>query len=225
MFGKERPSQMGTQETEGHSRTHPELSNLELRVAVHDAWELDQAVNKPSSLEEVPARLQCVCLAVFTFSPRPSKANASRALHQQAESSPAWPGQKEAIPDIPEKDSKASPGGSKIRRCVYSFSSLVKIPRLSASWNSEQYSAGVASVPWGPASSPFCCSPLLSGLAQQLLSAGVLDVSLAEQRMGWNGETRLRWDGGRVKGRQKSLFLVGGKLPGNGRELTCPSLG
>nr|XP_005910670.1 PREDICTED: protein HEG homolog 1 [Bos mutus] len=104
LFGKERSSQMGRQETESHSRTRPELSKLELRVAVHDAWELGQAVNKPSSLEEVPARLQCVCLAVFTFSPWPSKANASGALHQQAESSPAWPGQNETIPDIPEKD-------------------------------------------------------------------------------------------------------------------------
>lgn len=159
MFGKERSSQMGRQETESHSRTRPELSKLELRVAVHDAWELGQVVNKPSSLEEVPARLQCVCLAVFTFSPWPSKANASGALHQQAESSPAWPGQNETIPDIPEKDSEASPGGSKIRRCVYSFSSFVKIPRHSASWNSEQSSAGVASAALGPAPSPFCYSP------------------------------------------------------------------
>lgn len=79
MFGKERSSRMGRQETEGHSRTHPKLSKLELRVAVHDAWELGQAVNKPSSLEEVPAHLQCVCLAVFMFSPWPSKANASGA--------------------------------------------------------------------------------------------------------------------------------------------------
>ena len=90
LFGKERSSQMGRQETEGHSRTHPELSKLELRVAVHDAWELGQAVNKSSSLEEVPARLQCVCLAVFMFSPWPSKANASGAPAGREQPSLAW---------------------------------------------------------------------------------------------------------------------------------------
>jgi len=51
----------------------PKLSKLELRVAVHDAWEPGQAVSKPSSLEEVPARLWRACLAVFTFSPWPPK--------------------------------------------------------------------------------------------------------------------------------------------------------
>ena len=76
---------MSRQETEGHLRTHPKLLKLELRVAIHDAWELGQAVSKPSSLKEVPACLQRACLAVFTFSPWPSKAKASGTLRQRAE--------------------------------------------------------------------------------------------------------------------------------------------
>ena len=85
LFGKEWSSQMSRQETEGHLRTHPKLLKLELRVAIHDAWELGQAVSKPSSLKEVPACLQRACLAVFTFSPWPSKAKASGTLRQRAE--------------------------------------------------------------------------------------------------------------------------------------------
>lgn len=42
----------------------PKLSELELRVAVHDAWEPGQAVSKPSSLEEGPA-VRCE-IVVFT---------------------------------------------------------------------------------------------------------------------------------------------------------------
>lgn len=63
LFGMEWSFQMGRQETEGHSRTHPKLSKWLLRVAVHDAWEPGQAVSKSSSLEEVSA----VCSGTVVF--------------------------------------------------------------------------------------------------------------------------------------------------------------
>lgn len=51
-----RSSPMGRQEAEGRLRTHPKLSKLERRAAVHDGREPGQAMSKPSSQEEVPAR-------------------------------------------------------------------------------------------------------------------------------------------------------------------------
>ncbi|KAK2091714.1 hypothetical protein P7K49_030998 [Saguinus oedipus] len=61
LFGMEWSSQMGRQEAEGHLRTCPELCKVELRVAVHDAWEAGQPMSNPSSLEEVPASFQRDC--------------------------------------------------------------------------------------------------------------------------------------------------------------------
>lgn len=105
-------SQMGRQETEGHSRTHPKLSKSELRIAVHDAWEPGQAVSKPSSLEEGPGRWRWT--AVFTFSPGLASANAPGVLHRllgkqqgvfglHPASSPAQPKRKETILDTLER--------------------------------------------------------------------------------------------------------------------------
>lgn len=57
---------------------------------------------------------------------------------------------------------------------------------------------------------PSVTAPVLSGLAQQLLSAAVLDASLAEERMGWNAEMRWRRERRRGQGRAE-VFVPGGK--------------
>lgn len=129
MFGMEWSSQMGRQEAEGHSRTHPKRSKLELRVAIHDAWEPGQAMSKASSLEKLPAPLQRDCrvyiptLALQASVPgglhqpglQDSSGEAAAAPEAWAPvSSPAQPGQNETIPDIPGR------GQSKIGRWVYS---------------------------------------------------------------------------------------------------------
>lgn len=83
------PLRWADKKRRGSFETHPELSKLELRVAVHDAWELGQAVNKSSSLEEVPAvavRLPCR-VYVLTLA---IKANASGAPAGREQPSLAW---------------------------------------------------------------------------------------------------------------------------------------
>lgn len=152
-------SQMGRQETEGHSRTHPRLSKLELKIAGRDAWEPGQAMSKPSSLEAAPifsSGLQCLHSHLgppvhMPGSPAPAGGEAARRLwlgvQQAAQLSP---NKRKPFLAFQKEDGKAYPGRSRIRRWVYSFSSFVKIPRHSASWSSEQDSAGVASVAWMP---------------------------------------------------------------------------
>lgn len=71
-FGMERSSPMGRQEAEGRLRIHPKLSKLERRAAVHDGREPGQAMSKPSSQEEVPARsLQDGGVYIITLEPCP----------------------------------------------------------------------------------------------------------------------------------------------------------
>jgi hypothetical protein len=55
------------QETEGHLRTHPKLCKLELKAAIHEAWELGQAMSNPSSLEKVPASFQRDCGVYISY--------------------------------------------------------------------------------------------------------------------------------------------------------------
>lgn len=57
---------------------------------------------------------------------------------------------------------------------------------------------------------PSVTALVLSSLAQQLLSAGVLDAPLAEERMGWNAEMRWRRERRRGQGRAEVL-VPGGK--------------
>lgn len=107
----ERSSQMGRQETEGHARTHPGLSKLELEIAGRDAWEPGQAMSKPSSLEAArPLAADC-SVYILTLALSANASEPCTSCGRSSKGSRAWgpkaaqlsPNKRETILDIPER--------------------------------------------------------------------------------------------------------------------------
>lgn len=118
---------------------------------------------------------QCKCLGALHQLPEKQQGVLGMESYKQPSSAPT---KGKPFLTSQKEDSKAYPWRSQRRRWVYSFSSFVKVPRHSASWSNEQDSAGGASVAWMPQILFSMITLALSGLAQQLLSSEVLDVSL-----------------------------------------------